>query len=84
MIPFVGFPSGSRLAKQNSIKASAELHLSNDIVKMQDELKEKIDYFNETAKALNVPLLFSKIALESSDCVFLLFNSSLIFCLRRT
>jgi 7-keto-8-aminopelargonate synthetase-like enzyme len=39
-----------------AIKASAELHLSNDIVKMQEELKEKIEYFNETAKALNVPL----------------------------
>jgi 7-keto-8-aminopelargonate synthetase-like enzyme len=36
--------------------ASAKLHLSDEFPKIQDELKSRIDLFNATAKALNLPL----------------------------
>ena len=36
---------------------SAKIHLSQEIYGMQDELKEKITYFNMTAKKLGLPLI---------------------------
>jgi 7-keto-8-aminopelargonate synthetase-like enzyme len=39
-----------------AIRASAKLHLSNDITLYQAQLMERILYFNETAKNLGVPL----------------------------
>ena len=37
--------------------ASAELHLSDEIYQMQDELKEKISYFNSLLKRTSLPLI---------------------------
>ncbi len=37
--------------------ASAKILLSDEIYTMQDELKDRLQYFTETAKALNLPLI---------------------------
>src|SRR6185503_2261089 len=37
--------------------ASAKIHLSNEIYKLQDELKKRVQHFNELAKKLKLPLI---------------------------
>ncbi|MCP4520847.1 MAG: aminotransferase class I/II-fold pyridoxal phosphate-dependent enzyme [Cytophagales bacterium] len=37
--------------------ASAKLHLSDEIYQMQDELRERIQYFNDLLEEMNVPLV---------------------------
>ncbi len=37
--------------------ASAELHLSDEIYEMQDDLRDKINYFNSLLKKTNLPLV---------------------------
>lgn len=37
--------------------ASAKIHLSDEIVILQDRLKSNIDYFNQKSKALNLPII---------------------------
>jgi 7-keto-8-aminopelargonate synthetase-like enzyme len=40
-----------------AIIASAKLHLSNDIKFFQNELQKRVDYFVETCKSFNLPLI---------------------------
>ena len=40
-----------------AVVASARIHLTNEIYSLQTELKQKIDYFNAKAKALQLPLI---------------------------
>ena len=37
--------------------ASAKIHLSKDIYELQDELRERIDYFNDLLKKTEIPLI---------------------------
>lgn len=40
-----------------SIMASADIHLSNEIYSLQEQLQQRIKFFNDTANALNLPLI---------------------------
>ena len=40
-----------------AVIASAKIHLSDEINSLQNQLKEKINYFNTKAKALQLPLI---------------------------
>lgn len=40
-----------------SVMASADIHLSNEIYSLQDQLQQRVRFFNETANALNLPLI---------------------------
>jgi 7-keto-8-aminopelargonate synthetase-like enzyme len=41
---------------------SAKIHLSEDIYKFQEELADKIHFFNETAKQLSLPLISESVS----------------------
>lgn len=40
-----------------SVMTSADIHLSNEIYSLQDQLQQRVRFFNETANALNLPLI---------------------------